>query len=325
MQNRWIFWLSFSCLGLGCAEKATVVELDQLQLATQADELERFGESLISTGLYERDMAISPDGKEIIYTLGDYNQRYRCLVTSHFRDGVWIAPEILNTSGRYQDIEPFFAKNGDRLFFASNRPLFEDSLTTDYNIWYSDRQADGWATPVALGKNVNTGGDDFYPSVARNGNLYYTATKEEGRGREDIYRSRWENGAYQPAELLDSAINTAYYEFNAYISPEEDRLIFSSWGRPDGLGGGDLYLATKDPQGRWLPARHLPEPINSDKLDYCPFVDEARGNFYFTSERLQAEDTSALSGIAALQNLANAPGNGFGDIYRIKVSWLSEK
>jgi len=28
-----------------------------------------FGEQIISTGLYERDFALSPDGKEIFYTL----------------------------------------------------------------------------------------------------------------------------------------------------------------------------------------------------------------------------------------------------------------
>ena len=41
--------------------------------------------------------------------------------------------------------------------------------------------------PVPLNENINTSGDEFYPSLASNGNLYFTATKEEGIGREDIY------------------------------------------------------------------------------------------------------------------------------------------
>ena len=40
-----------------------------LDVASDAPEL--FAPGFISTGMYERDLAISPDGNEMIYTLGD--------------------------------------------------------------------------------------------------------------------------------------------------------------------------------------------------------------------------------------------------------------
>ena len=89
------------------------------------------------------------------------------------------------------------------------------------------------------------------------------------------------------------------------------------------MGGGDLYLARRADDGTWLPARHLPAPINSDKLDYCPFVDGPRGNFYFTSER--RVDTLIRRqpfDVHMLRNVDEAPGNGFGDIYRVSVKGL---
>lgn len=287
-----------------------------LSLTSSTKTPELFAKDLVSTGLYERDIAIHPSGEEIIYTLGDYKQNKRCLVVIRKQEERWASPEVLNISGRYQDIEPFFAQGGQRLFFASNRPLHQDSAAADYNIWYSDREGDHWGTPVPLNENINTPGDEFYPSVARNGNLYFTATKAEGIGREDIYLAQLVNGEYQLPQVLDSTINTKYYEFNAYVSPDEDLLIFSAYGRPDDLGGGDLYLARKE-GGAWMPAQNMGPGINSDKLDYCPFVDVARNTFYFTSERMTISDTLRIGNIATLHQLANAPGNGLGDIYRV--------
>ena len=314
MKQYSIFYIGlFFLLNSSC----TTENKDHLQLDASPETSELFAPGLVSTGLYERDIAIHPSGEEIIYTLGDYKQNKRCLVVMRKQDGQWAPAEVLNISGRYQDIEPFFAQEGQRLFFASNRPLQKDAAAADYNIWYSDRVGDQWSDPVPLNENINTTGDEFYPSVASNGNLYFTATKEEGIGREDIYVAIQVDGAYLPAQVLDSAINTMYYEFNAYISPEEDLLIFSSYGRPDDLGGGDLYIARKNADGAWLPAQNMGPSINSDKLDYCPFVDVARNNFYFTSERMTISDTLSIRNIDTLKNLANAPGNGLGDIYRV--------
>ena len=81
-----------------------------------------------------------------------------------------------------------------------------------------------------------------------------------------------------------------------------------------------MYIARKNADGTWLPPQNMGPSINSDKLDYCPFVDIARNNFYFTSERMTLNDTLRIRNITTLQRLANAPGNGLGDIYRV-VSW----
>ena len=281
-------------------------------------EISLFGKGVISTGLYERDIAIDPQGRGIIYTLGDYRQLRRCLVSSRQVGGKWSTPQILNISGIYQDIEPFLAENGQRLYFAYDRPLPVDDEAGDYNIWYSDRTSGGWSSPTPLDSLINTSGNEFYPSVSLTGNLYFTATRPDGVGREDIYISRSVNGVLQPPEVLDTTINTQYYEFNAYVNPEETLLIFSSYGREDDLGGGDLYFSTKDEHGRWRPAEHMGPLVNSDKLDYCPFVDRESGYFYFTSERTRAPE-GRLNNVDQLVDFAESSGNGMGDIYWIRL------
>lgn len=173
--------------------------------------------------------------------------------------------------------------------------------------------------PTALSDLINTKGDEFFPSVANNGNLYFTATRSNGIGREDIFLGQFIDGIYQIPEPLDTNINTATYEFNAYISPDEDLIIFSSYGRSDDLGGGDLYFSKRLTDGQWMKSENL-KAINSDKLDYCPFVDFYRGNFYFTSERLG--NSAGIKSLADLERQANQVQNGYGDIYRISLDQL---
>lgn len=292
-----------------------------LDIKTTADSLTLFGENLISTPLYERDMAISPMGNELIYTLGDYKQHKRCLVVVKQNDTTWIKPEILNISGKYQDIEPFYSNNGNRLYFASNRPIYGDSTRTDYNIWYSDRDNNGWSQPVALDSIVNSRSDEFFPSFSEKGNLFFTATRDDGIGREDIFMSELLHGKFQPPKPLPPEINSTFFEFNAYISPKEDLIIFSSYGRDDGYGGGDLYMSRKDDTGKWTTAKNLGALINSEKLDFCPFVDWDSRNFYFTSERIIDVDKK-LQGVEELKEMSNSTLNGFGNIYRISIDKL---
>ena len=293
-------------------------------LTITPDTLELFAPGIISTELYERDMAISPDGNEIMYSLGTYDQSRRCLVAIVKSDQGWGNKEVVNISGVYQDIEPFYAAEGNTLFFVSDRPMPSDTTRNDYNIWKSQRVNGAWNDPVPLSDLINTTEGEYYPSLSRNGNLYFTATRRDGMGREDILVSRYVNGNYQQPEVLDTNINSATYEFNAYISPDEDVLIFSSYGREDDLGGGDLYYSVRNTDGSWTKAKNLGATINSDKLDYCPFVDYARGNFYFTSDR-SAESRGRIEDTGELSRLANHPLNGMGNIYRIDMNKLRIK
>jgi WD40-like Beta Propeller Repeat len=83
---------------------------------------------------------------------------------------------------------------------------------------------------------------------------------------------------------LDTGVNSALYEFNAFVSPDEQFILFTAFGRKDDKGRGDIYVSTKNEKGNWLPAKNL-EVINSEKLDYCPIVSFDNKTLFFTSER----------------------------------------
>lgn len=285
------------------------------------DTVRLFATGVISTPFNERDLAMRPDGKELMYTLNTTDNSRRAIIMVTLDKDKVISRSIAPFSGRYADIEPFYAPDGQRVYFSSSRPVSPQDSTADYNIWYVDRTADGWSRDAyPLSPVINTEADEYYPSVASNGNLYFTAAYKSGVGREDIYVSILTQGAYTEPTPLNTHVNSANYEFNAYVSPAEDVLIFTSYGRQDDMGGGDLYLSTKDPSGHWGKARHLGSGINSPKIDYCPFIDFSKSAFYFTSNRTEVPEGPL--DLPAMEKLAGSITNGLGNIYVVHIRAL---
>lgn len=238
----------------------------------------------INTSGYERDLAISPDGREVFFTRQgtDWKEQTIWQLTKQ-ADGSWSGAKPAPFSGVYRDLEPFFAPDGKRLYFASARPK-PDREGTDVDIWMVERLAGGWSEPIHLGPAINSEKDEYYPSVTADGHLYFTSEREGGPGKEDIYRAEYSNGNWLTARPLDEGVNSAYYEFNAYVSPDESLLIFTSYGRWDDTGRGDLYISKRNTDGSWAPAKNL-KVANSTDLDYCPFVSPDGKTLYYTSEK----------------------------------------
>lgn len=248
-----------------------------------------FAAGIISTNCYERDMALSPDGREIFYTLQSPLGLFSTILyTYKNQNGAWSSPQVASFSGNCSDMEPAFTQDGQKLFFVSNRTLSGDSVK-DFDIWQVEKRDGHWDHPINIGAPVNTPENEFYPSIAFNGNLYFTANYSRGKGKEDIYLARWEKGKYAEPVSLDSAVNSPLYDFNAFVSPDESFILFTSYGRKDDMGRGDLYMSLKDKQGQWQPAKNL-RWLNSSRLDYCPFVSFDKKILFFTSERNEIKE-----------------------------------
>ena len=278
-----------------------------------------FGEGIISTLLSERDMALSPDGNELLYTVQVPAAGIAVIVScTKNAKGAWQSPQVASFSGQYSDLEPAFSADGKKLFFASNRPV-QGNQPKDFDIWYTEKVKGQWSTPVNIGSPVNTTANEFYPSVAKNGNLYFTATYKKGVGQEDIYLAKWENGKYLEPVALDTGVNSPLYEYNAFVSPDEDFILFTSYGRKDDKGRGDLYISLKNATGNWQPAVHL-DLISSDKADFCPFVSFDKKILFFTSERqnIPSYQTGKPVDMSALRKIAETIENGNTNIY-----WIS--
>ena len=95
----------------------------------------------------------------------------------------------------------------------------------------------GWGEPQNLGVPISSPGNEWYPTIAANGTIYFGSDREGGKGRNDIYRSRLVDGKYQAAENLGATINTQFNEYEPLIAPDESFLIFMCGGRAGARGG----------------------------------------------------------------------------------------
>ena len=272
-----------------------------------------------------RDFTISPNGNEAYFTVMSPASEVTLIVRIEKSKNKWSEPEIASFSGKHTDFEAAFSPNGLRLYFSSNRPLDDNGNRKDFDIWYVERSNPKakWSQPKNIGAPVNTTGNEFYPSIAESGNLYFTTIKPESKSQDDIYVSEWNGTAYKEPKALSDAINTSHSEFNAYVSPDESFIIYTHFNFRDRRGNGDLHISYKGDNDTWSKAVSLGDQINSDKVDYCPFVHLESETLYFTSKR--DGYTSGEQGYTDYKTLLkqlNRYDNGSSRVYKVVIGDL---
>lgn len=245
-----------ACAGLSVRDEGTIPAL--------------FGKDVISSTLEEYRPSFTPDGRTIYFARSRAFfpvSRRSTILVSHWENGMWSPPQVASFSGTWPDIDPFVTRDGNRIYFASIRPV-DGRERSDSDLWYVERRGDSWSDPIHLGA-VNSPHDELYPSIAPDGTLYFGSDRPGGRGGWDIWRSfPGKDHRYGPAINLNN-LNSAAWEFNPAISPDGRYLVFTSIGRTENVGMGDLYVSWKNGPN-WSVAVHLNPWVNSPADDYHP-------------------------------------------------------
>lgn len=236
---------------------------DYLGQPLPGSEPQLFAGGVVSTGLDERDVTMTPDGKELYFTaqVGG-NGLFSAILVTRQVEGKWTPIEVAPFSGQYLDLEPAISPEGGKLFFVSNRPRpGSDQLSGSEDIWVMDREGDGWGEPHNLGPPVNTDQPEFFPSVTRDGTLYFTG--RDADGGEAIFRSRPAAGGYATPQRLGPEVNSGQARFNAFVAPDESFVIVSVIGGKGSLGGPDYYVVFRSADDRFHEPIHLDDRINT--------------------------------------------------------------
>lgn len=274
----------FAYLG-SCSQQSTKEQSVNIFDESNPDSAVIFAPNLVSTHLAERDAALSPNSHEFYFSITSYTQP--TIAFMQFENSVWSKPEVATFSGMFSDIEPHFSPNGNRLYFASNRPLNEGGELKDFDIWYVDKTEDGWGKPVNIGEPVNTSANEFYPSVTKSGTLYWCAKRDGGLGGEDLYFAKLVDGKFASAQLLPDSVNSVSDEYNAFVDPDERYIIFTSHGWGAGFGRGDLWISYRKPDETWTRPINMGEKVNTQAFEFCPFVSHDGKYLFFTSDRAE--------------------------------------
>jgi len=285
------------------------------------DTLELFAPGIISDGLHNRDIAITPDGKEIYTTVSLGKNSYSKILVHKMVDGAWQEPAIASfcTDFGFHDIEPVISADGDKIFFVSNRPDPASGREEEnWDIWAADREGSAWGEPYNLGEPVSSGSDEYFPSVTRDGTIYFT--RLDGATRENfIYRCRKEDDKYLEAERLDENVNCGRGRFNAFISPDESYIIVPSVGMEDSLGGADYYIVFREEDDTWSDPLNMGKAINSPTGEEWSASLSPDGKYLFFMKSLKNQEFAELPVTAENMRLIGASAqNGDSDVY-----WIS--
>ncbi len=161
------------------------------------------------------------------------------IVSSQRRGSEWAAPESLRIVDDSVSIgHPSISKDGLEMYFSSRMPGGNGNA----DIWVSRRISPTatWGRPVNLGSSINTPGDELYPFIREDGNLYFSSDYLTGFGGLDIFRAiKSELGSWSVSNMLPP-INSPQDDFGIVFQGHLERGMFSS-SRKEGKGGDDIY------------------------------------------------------------------------------------
>jgi len=298
--------------------------------ACAASAAELLGPGVISTGLQETSAAFSLDGETVYFLRSDFSEKDDTIVFSQRREGHWSTPQVAAFSGRWHDSEPTFSPDGQRLYFVSNRPLQPGGapLVTEMaghrfsgtNLWYVERQANGhWGTPVHVDGALNDGAQIYNPSVAANGDIYFSAHRPDSGKAYQIYVARRTAHGHGLPERVDLG-DLAHNRMDPAIDPQQRFLLFAG-DEGDALGRADIYIAFRQPDGSWGKPEHLGGDVNSQALENAPALGRRFGELYVSSNRQpEVRFPKARDDARSLQQRLSGPLNGSRNLWRVDIS-----
>ncbi len=217
---------------------------------------------------------------------------------SEKENGVWttaygVSPKI---NSKYNEGAPTLSTDGRLLIFTACEFMNEGYGPSrvgkgSCDLFYSFKVGGVWTKPENFGAPMNSWSWESQPSFSSDGKtIYFVRGIREKRVRrdlqkQDIYYSEFdEKTGWSAPKKLGPNINTPYREESVYIHPDGQTLYFSSEGHP-GMGGLDIYVSRKQPDGTWGEAVNLGYPINTHENENSLLVGANGEIAYFASDR----------------------------------------
>ena len=285
-----------------------------------------FASGIISDGLNNRDITITPDGNEIYFVSNTSNYSYAAILVVKRQNNIWSEPQVVpfGANTNYISIEPCLSYDGNTLFYASDKPMDDSSKKDDMNIWKVERNGNSWGDPILLDSIINTNQSEYYPSLTKNGTLYFT--REAENRINFIYRSKFENGIFTTPEKLPTQVNCGRNRFNAYISPDESFIIIPAIGVEKYVTGTNYYISFRNNDDIWCEPMNMGGKINKDlgRGWSASLSHDGSYLFFMSSKGMNTDDHPKRLTYEFFEKLQTQPQNGNSDIYWVKSDFINE-
>lgn len=225
----------------------------------------------------------SPDGKEFYFT-SRAPEKFNRILYSRYEDKSWTAPELAPFAIQMGDFEPSMMLDGNRIYFASARPL---PGTSEYNmtpdIWYADRDSTGWEKPQHFSDSM------FYMSFTQNNVMYHYGTGID-RASGFICRRSMVDGVFGNRENLASTYPFFNNAHHPCIAKDENFIIFDTDKLEPNYGQLDMYVCFRQSDGSWGKPVNLGEKINTEFTEMAPFLSPDDKYLFYSTWNKQESD-----------------------------------
>jgi Tol biopolymer transport system component len=257
---------------------ASVVCLGMAQAATSSER----SQTPFSGPVSDVRLALSPDGSRALWGVSGPDAPSDIMQSVKTSSG-WSAPKPVPFNAAKNDFDPVFSADGRTVYFFSDRDGGYGKSDL-YSIAF-DPKTGGWSAPVNLGAKINSSGDEWAPSVTKDGKtLLFSSDGHGGFGKHDLFLAKLGKNGWEAPVNIGPGINTAEEEFDAAFHPSERYIVYAK-----GLFGENtkvkLHLAERTAQG-WQGRGELPAAINcGEHINFGPAfpVGEA-GAFYWSGD-----------------------------------------
>jgi outer membrane protein OmpA-like peptidoglycan-associated protein len=242
VQNEWS-WDSKRFLDLYKANVETDKQLSNAELITKR----------VNTRFHEGPLCFSPDNKTVFFTRNNISkgknrrdqkgiQNLKLFKSTIDAEGKWLNEEVLNfNSTEYSVGHPSISTDGKTLYFASDMPGGFGGA----DIYKVNLNPDGtYGKPVNMGKEINTEGQEMFPWISSDGNLFFSSNGHVGLGGLDVFVMLADkNGAFGKMMNVGKPLNSQNDDFAFTMNPDNKTGYFSS-NREGGKGDDDIYSYT---------------------------------------------------------------------------------
>jgi hypothetical protein len=158
-------------------------------------------------------------------------------------------PNSTNQSGLISEIKPMdfctdnfnyshpaLSADENMMIFASDR----DGSLGGMDLFISRKVGDQWSAPENLGNNVNTPGNEFYPFLDSDNNLFFSSDRLPGYGGYDIFTCKFNGSGWDKPVNLSTPVNSGQDEIAFTINNTNGKSAFFT--RRQRLGKAEMQL-----------------------------------------------------------------------------------
>ena len=224
-------------------DKAEESEVEEKPLT----KVEQFSKTLNSK-YHEGPVTFFKDYKKLIFTRNNYSKgkartgsegitKLKLYMASEGNKGWGNLVELPVNSDDYSCGHPALSPDDTKLFFVSDMPGGFGGT----DLWVTEYKDGEWSSPVNLGREINTEGNEMFPFIDENGNMYFASDGHEGLGGLDIfYVELREAIPMSDVKNLGAPINSSKDDFGLITDAGRNTGYFSS-NRKRGYGDDNLY------------------------------------------------------------------------------------